>query len=369
MIGAMLRDHGCVWSGARHPPCSDVKKAARTKTPASAKSARDAAADQAVQEPGPVELPPAVAGALAEFNRGAANMEKYEYAKAARAFNKVLEVAPDWTAARFNRGLAYLNMAGANDPDKRLGPTPEMVETAVATFEQIVQKDPGHLPSLFCLGMLRAYLGQDEQALECFEKVYRQDGDDSFVAYSYAKALRNLDRAAEAVPILEKVIERDPGFVSAVYLLGTLYMRDKKMAEAKSLMTRFRELNQDELAVGTFVVDDKYGMAGKYYFAIGADGLPLPPQRMGPVQRVVFSPEPQAIGEVSQAWDSAGGSVRMPGVAVADVDGDGDLDLLLSGQGKNGTARILLNDGDGSVRGRCDAGRACGVCEFRRPRQ
>ena len=78
----------------------------------------------------PVELPPALADALAEFNRGAANMEKYEYAKAARAFNKVLEVSPDWTAARFNRGLAYLNMAGANDPDKRLGPTQEMVDTA-----------------------------------------------------------------------------------------------------------------------------------------------------------------------------------------------------------------------------------------------
>ncbi|MHB8970579.1 MAG: FG-GAP-like repeat-containing protein [Pirellulaceae bacterium] len=222
-----------------------------------------------------------------------------------------------------------------------------MVDTAVATFDQIVQKDPGHLASLFCLGMLRAYLGNDEQALECFEKVYRQDGDNSFVAYSYAKALRNRDRVAEAVPILEKIVERDPGFVSAVYLLGTLYMRNKKMAEAKSLMARFRELNQDELAVGTFVVDDKYGMAGKYYFALGADGLPLPPQRVGPVQRVVFSPEPQAIGEISQAWDVAGGSVRMPGVAVADVDNDGDLDLLLCGQGKNGTARILLNDGDG----------------------
>ena len=72
-------------------------------------------------------------------------------------------------------------------------------------------------------------------------------------------------------------------FVSAVYLLGTLYMRNKKMAEAKSLMSRFRELNQDELAVGTFVVDDKYGMAGKYYFVLGADGLPLPPPPRGPV--------------------------------------------------------------------------------------
>ncbi|MHB8970578.1 MAG: hypothetical protein ACYC4N_09010 [Pirellulaceae bacterium] len=93
-------------------PAPNVKKAARTKTSERTKLARDAVADQRVPEP--VELSPTLAGALAEFNRGAANMEKYEYAKAARAFNKVLEAAPDWTAARFNRGLAYLNMAGAN---------------------------------------------------------------------------------------------------------------------------------------------------------------------------------------------------------------------------------------------------------------
>ncbi len=344
-----VADWGCDGTGQTPStdPAPDAPQAAPKRPTAAGTSARKVVADPPAQASRPVELPPAVADALADFNRGAANMEKYEYAQAARAFNKVLEIVPDWTAARFNRGLAYLNMAGANDPDKRLGPTQEMVDTAIATFEQIVQKDPEHLASLFCLGMLQAYLGNDKQALECLEKVYRHDGDDSFVAYSYAKALRNLDRSAEAVPILQRVVERDPGFVSAVYLLGTLYMRNKKMAEAKSLMSRFRELNQDELAVGTFVVDDKYGMAGKYYFVIGADGLPLPPPPRGPVARVMFSPEPRVIGEASQAWDAPGIGVRMPGIAVADVDVDGDLDLLLCGQGKNGAARLLWNDGTG----------------------
>jgi tetratricopeptide (TPR) repeat protein len=288
---------------------------------------------------------------LAEFNRGTAYMEMYDYAKAALAFNKVLEAAPDWTAARFNRGLAYFNMAGEKKPDKRLGPTQEMVDTAIASFEEILRKAPEHLPSLFCLGMVRAYLGNDEQSLEYFEKVYRQDADDPFVAYNYAKALKNLNRSDEAIPILERIIERDRGFVSAVHLLGTLYIRSRKTAEAKALMERFQELNKDELAVGTFVVGDKYGMAGKYYFVIGADGLPLPPPRATTPQRIVFSPDPRQVADASQAWDWPHGSVRLPGVAVADVDGDGDLDLLLTGQGANGAARILLNDGSGQFTG------------------
>ena len=48
--------------------------------------------------------------ALSSFNRGAGLLEQYQFTAAARAFEEVLEAAPDWTAARYNLGLAYLNM-------------------------------------------------------------------------------------------------------------------------------------------------------------------------------------------------------------------------------------------------------------------
>ena len=177
---------------------------------------------------------PAWAAALAEFNRGAAHMEKYEYADAARAFNKVLESEPNWNAARFNRGLAYLNMAGANEPSQQLGPTKEMTDTAIATFEEVVAKDKDYYPAWYCLGILRAFLGKDDQWLECFAKVYSHDPDDPFVAYSYAKALRNVNRNGEAVPILEKIVQGDPGFVSAIHLLSTLYMKSGRWTKRSS---------------------------------------------------------------------------------------------------------------------------------------
>lgn len=290
---------------------------------------------------------PAWAATLAEFNRGAAHLEKYEYADAARAFNKVLEAEPSWTAARFNRGLAYLNMAGANEPSKQLGPTQEMTNTAIATFEEVVAADKNFYPAWFCLGNLRAFLGKDDQSLDCFAKVYAHDPDDPFVAYSYAKALRNMNRVGEAVPILEKTVQRDPGFVSAIHLLSTLYMKERKMDEAKQLITRFRALTQEELAVGSFVVGNVYGMAGKYSYAVGADGLPLPKPPLSPGPRVLFSPELREIAPAAREWSQDANHVRMPAMAVVDVEGDRDLDLILGGQNEQGAAQIYLNDGTG----------------------
>ncbi len=290
---------------------------------------------------------PPYAEALARFNRAAGLMEMYEYAKAARGFMEVQKLAPDWAAARFNLGLAYLNMIGESDPEKRLGPTREMIDAATTVFEALLEEDPGNLRAHFCLGMLQAYLGEPEQSLAHFQQVYDKDPDDRYVAFCYAKGVYKLGRYEESVPILERIVQRDPGFVSGVHFLLQAYSRTKRRDEAKKLMDRFRKLNADELAVGTFVVDDKYGMAGKYYFMIGADGLPLPPPEATSPQCIRFDPQLGKLKCVTTAWQCSAGTVAMPALAVADVDGDQDLDVLLSGLDARGSARVLLNDATG----------------------
>ena len=287
-----------------------------------------------------MRLSPPLQGALAQFNRGAALMEQYQYSQAAEAFEQVLAQAPDWRAARFNLGLARLNMQEDTGAEQNL-------ERAKDAFESVLADDPKHLPSRFCLGLYYQHTGNDANALTCFEAVHRADPQDPHVAYKYAETLIGLDRKEPAIEVLEQIVESDPGFVSGVYRLATLYQRSGRRDEAKGLFNRFRELKSVELTGGTFTVLSSYGTVGKYCLARGAGDLPLP--GAGPTgQRILFSPEFQTLPESSAAWSASGLRVNLPGLAAGDIDGDGDLDLCLTGLGADGATAVWLNDGAGT---------------------
>ncbi len=279
---------------------------------------------------------------LSDFNRGAALLEQYKYAEAAEAFASVLEDAPDWTAARFNLALAYFNLQG------QVG-AQEYLSRARQGFETVLADDPNHLPARFCLGLYHRHLGDNAAAARCFQLVHKADPNDPYVAYKYAETLSALDETEQALPLFEKIIDRDPGFVSAVYRLATLYQRSGRRDKAKDLFMRFRDLKQAELTGGTFTVLNTYGTSGKYYLALGADSVPVaPPRTQAP--RVVFSPELRKISARTQKWSAGGIAVDIPGVAAADVDEDGDIDVCLTGLDADGTTSIWHNDGDGNLR-------------------
>ncbi len=290
------------------------------------------------------------AKALATFNRGCALMEQYAYAKAAAAFVQVLDVAPGWTPARFNLGLAYFNLHGQERAEERL-------RKARQVFAEILEAHPGHRHARFCLGLLEQHEGNDAEALEHFRAVLDADPDSPYVAYKVAETLLGLGRNDEGLKMLERVLDLDPGFVSAIYRLALLYRRTGKPKEAMVLFRRFKVLNEAELSGGSHVVQKTYGMAGRYYRVLGPDSLPLPvPRRPGP-QRVVFSPDVQTFGPAVQAWEWGGGTVALPGLAVEDVDGDGDLDVCVTAAGADGAVRLWLNDGAGGF----EAGPALGA--------
>jgi len=285
-------------------------------------------------------ISPEIAKAIREFNRGAALLEQYRYPEAAEAFEKVLAAAPDWTAARFNLGLAALNMQEKQGALKFL-------EKAKECFEAVLEKEPGNLHARFCLGLLFQHLGKSEKALECFKAVHEKDPGDPYAAYKYAEGLLGVKRHDEARSVLEKVVERDPGFISGIYRLAQLYLRAGKRDKAVPLFKRFRNLNKIELTAGPFLVQKQYGAAGKYYLALGPDSLPVkaPPP---PGRRIILSPEIRKMSVRTEAWRGSAGPVGLPGVAAGDLDGDGDLDLVLTGTGKSGTTSVWLNDGKGS---------------------
>ncbi|MFC1792746.1 FG-GAP-like repeat-containing protein [Planctomycetota bacterium] len=278
--------------------------------------------------------------ALADFNRGAALLEQYKYIEAAKAFESVLEAAPDWTAARFNLGLAYFNMQVKPGAKSYL-------DLAHEAFETILESDPNHLHARFCLGLYYQHLGETQKALECIRKVYEGDSEDPYVLYKYAEVLINLDSVEEGTEMLEKVVALDPGFISAVYRLAIQYQRTRQRDKAKALFTRFKELKITELTGGTFTVLKAYGTVGKYYMALGADNLPLPSAATFPQKRILFSPELKALSAATSAWTSPNGSIELPGIAGGDVDEDGDIDLCITAFGADGSTWLWHNDGSG----------------------
>ncbi|MFO7908392.1 MAG: FG-GAP-like repeat-containing protein [Pirellulaceae bacterium] len=273
---------------------------------------------------------------LAQFNRGAALMEQYEYSKAAEAFSDVLQKEPDWVAARFNFGLANLN----KDTEKSR-------EVAVEAFRAVLDADPGNLHALFCLGMYYQHMGDPERALVCFARVHWGDPEDPHVAFKFAETLIDMQREEQGVEVLEKVVEMDPGFISALYRLGLQYRRSRGDEKAQELLARFQKLHAAEVAGGAYAVQKVYGTVGKYYTVLGADDHPLIRDPDTASRRIVFSPDVERLDRPTRAWDWNGGAIGMPGIAVADVDRDGDLDLFLTATRENGGGTIWLNDGTG----------------------
>ena len=218
---------------------------------------------------------------LADFNQGTALLEQYQYAKAAEKLQSVVTAFPDWTAARFNLGLALLNLPDA----------PDALGRAEAEFQRIIAAESDHRWAQFCLGVLYQHKGDYEKALDHLGKVHASDPDDPFVGFLYADCLSKLSRNPEALQVLEQVVQHDPGFVSAFYSLGMLYNRMHQRDKAVAVLKRFGELKPQELAVGSYGVVDPYAGKGKYYTALGADGLPVPQSAMSPAPRVLFSPD------------------------------------------------------------------------------
>jgi hypothetical protein len=285
--------------------------------------------------------PDPTAAALAAFNRGTALLEQYRYAEAAAALEPVVAALPSWTAARVNLGLALLNQQ-----DTAGGA--EAVRRAEVELARVLEADPTNRWAHFALGVAAQTGGLADEAIAHYEAVRKSDPDDLYLAYKYAEVLEKSGRLEDAVRVLEEITARDAGFVSGFFRLGNLYNRTKRRDKAVVVFRRFKELNAQELAVGSYGVRDPYSAMGRYYTALDATGLPVPPEARTPAPRVVFAPEVRDAGPPLRAWAYPGGTIRLPGLGVGDTDKDGDLDLVVSGAGANGEAVVLVNDGKGA---------------------
>jgi len=115
---------------------------------------------------------------IAYFNLGLANYRLGDYAAAAKAFGKTLDIVPENVVARFQQGQSYA----------RLGRLPE----AVTAFTRALELEPNSARIHYEQGVVLNKLNRKEAAASHFEKVVElePDGDMAQQARTFIKLLR-----------------------------------------------------------------------------------------------------------------------------------------------------------------------------------
>jgi tetratricopeptide (TPR) repeat protein len=128
-----------------------------------------------------------------------ANREKYE--EALKAFDKALEINPQFAEVLINRGIALNNLA--------------RYEEALEDFEKAMEINPDFAEAWTGKGVALYYLGRYKEALEAFEKAIEINPQYANAWYNKGITLDKLKKYEEALKAFEKAIEINPQYADA----------------------------------------------------------------------------------------------------------------------------------------------------------
>lgn len=107
-------------------------------------------------------------------------------------------------------------------------------DESIASYDDAINMDPDKSIAYICKGETYRELGENEKALECFNKIVDLKPDE-FTAWGFYKRaylLHQLGKGHEAIANLNRVLELDPNYESAHFskavILNEIYMMTKK---------------------------------------------------------------------------------------------------------------------------------------------
>lgn len=148
-------------------------------------------------------------------------MEVNDFAAAARDLDEAIDKAPDWAAARYERGKLWLradDMAKASD-----------------CFRRATELLPGFGPAWANLGGTLGELDRPEEALAAFERALAIDPASPQALNNVGVVRRELGRLSESEAAFRQVIQLTPGMAFGHYNLGhTLFLQGRFQAALAS---------------------------------------------------------------------------------------------------------------------------------------
>lgn len=163
--------------------------------------------------------------AVTAYNDGAGLFNEGKFAEAAAKFEEATKAKPDLIAA-------WEALARA---DVRLKAYPKAIEAATKALELA----PDESDMYPILAESYEATGDKAKAAEWKKKLPL----DAAGAFNAAAAAINKNNDAEAEPLLKQSIAADEKFAPAYFELGMLYVRSGKMADAKSALEKYLQLD------------------------------------------------------------------------------------------------------------------------------
>jgi tetratricopeptide (TPR) repeat protein len=157
-----------------------------------------------------------------------------DYAAAAAAFNRALQINPSLPDAHYYAGLAMLRQSRFED--------------AAGEFRREVERNPQHARAHYHLAFALAALQRTDEAVKLFEEVIRLDPGYAEAFYELGKIRLQQGGTQDAIKLLEKAVQSEPGKSYAYYQLSLAYQKAGRRDEAQAAMTRYQQLKAAERA-------------------------------------------------------------------------------------------------------------------------
>ncbi len=143
--------------------------------------------------------------------------------------------SPQKPRVHYELGRAYLNSGSADQAEKTLTAT--------------LALDPKHLRARIELGRIHLQREEYSKALESFKELIQQGDRNPSIQYLTGYSLLKLDQPRQAVPYLEKAVEKQPGSAPWQVTLARAYHKSRRLNDSLKHYRVSLEINPDQPVV------------------------------------------------------------------------------------------------------------------------
>ena len=279
-------------------------------------------------------------------NIGVALMEQLKFEEAARQFQKLVSLDPQFIPGHLNLGIAKYYQ--------------QEYDEAVQSFQKALKVDPDQIQALYMTGLILRNQADTAGALRNFQKVVESDPTDPSTNYFLGLLYRRAREFEKAISHLRKTIEFQPFNASARYNLAIALQRSGQRDAGMAEMLEFQRLQGQ---FGTDTIGLQYLEQGRYSLVIDQlDPYLKADDREETSVVISFSEVSSELGIHPQTRLRTGSKSAIPpgslisrkalermgsGVSFGDFDGDGWFDLFVGCSSFGGAGSRLFRNVEG----------------------